>query len=101
MLRAIALLALLVSMALAQPPAQNLPPAFAGTVEFAKDIRPILERSCWKCHGPDKSKGGLRLDDAKAALAGGNSGPVIQIGEKASQSKLLILVAGLDAELKM
>jgi Protein of unknown function (DUF1553)/Protein of unknown function (DUF1549)/Planctomycete cytochrome C len=101
MLRVTALLAFLVSMALAEPPTQNLPPAFVGSVEFAKDIRPILERSCWKCHGPDKSKGGLRLDEAKAALAGGNSGPVIQIGENAAQSKLLILVAGLDAELRM
>src|SRR5262245_14937017 len=101
MLRAAAFLALFVSEPPAEPPARDLPPPFAGTIEFAKDIRPLLERSCWKCHGGDKSKGGLRLDEAKAALAGGNSGPVIQIGEKAAQSRLLILVAGMDAELKM
>ncbi|MBX7105272.1 MAG: PSD1 and planctomycete cytochrome C domain-containing protein [Gemmataceae bacterium] len=86
---------------LAEPPAGQLPPAFAGTVDFTKDIRPILERSCWKCHSAEKKKGGLRLDVAKAALAGGNSGPVIVPGPKAAESKLLQLVAGLDAEQKM
>lgn len=85
----------------ADPPADKMPPAFAGPVDFSKDIRPIFVRSCWKCHGAEKAKGGLRLDDAKAALAGGNSGVVIIPGPKAAESKLLQLVAGLDAELKM
>src|SRR5438876_5682798 len=93
-------LSLTMAVALAEPPAA-LPPPFAGTIDFAKDIRPIFERSCWKCHGSEKTKGGLRLDDAKAALAGGDSGPVILLGAKATESKLLRLVAGLDAELKM
>ena len=52
-------------------------------------------------HGSAKTKGGLRLDDAKSALAGGDSGPVILPGAKAAESKLLRLVAGLDPELKM
>src|SRR2546430_2306964 len=37
----------------------------------------------------------------KAALAGGDSGPVILPGAKAAESKPLRLVAGLDPELKM
>lgn len=86
---------------LAEPPTMKMPAAFAGTVDFAKDIRPLFEQSCWKCHDAEKAKGGLRLDDAKAAIDGGNSGPVIIPGGKASESKLLQLVAGLDAELKM
>jgi hypothetical protein len=103
MLRALPFIAplVLLPVTFAEPPHGPLPPASAGAIQFTKDIRPILERSCWKCHGGDKAKGGLRLDDAKAALAGGNSGPVILIGPKASESKLLRLVAGLDAELKM
>ena len=31
-------------------------------VDFVKDIQPILEKSCVKCHGPEKQKGKLRLD---------------------------------------
>lgn len=85
----------------ADRPAAMLPPAHAAPVEFSRDILPILEQSCFKCHGADKSKGGLRLDDGKLALAGGNSGPVILPGAKAAESRLLALVAGLDAETKM
>ena len=43
----------------------------------------------------------MRLDDGAAALAGGNSGLAIIPGEKAADSKLLRLVAGLDPDLKM
>ena len=102
MIRTFLFVVLIVSAAsAADPPVAKLPPAAKGTIDFAHDIRPILERSCLKCHGPDKQKGGLRLDDAKSALAGGNSGPVILPGDKAAESRLLVLVAGLDAELKM
>lgn len=49
-------------------------------VDFAKEIWPILEKSCVKCHGPDykdkrgrtkKAKGGLRLDSKTAIMKGG------------------------------
>ena len=44
-------------------------------VDFAKDILPILEQSCVKCHGAEKQKGKLRLDTREAALKGGKGGP--------------------------
>jgi hypothetical protein len=78
----------------------KLPPAASGTIDFARDIQPILVRSCQKCHGADKQKGGLRLDDGVEALKGGSSGVVIQAGD-GSHSRLLHLVAGLDPDLKM
>ena len=31
-------------------------------VDFVKDIQPLFEKSCFKCHGPEKQKGKLRLD---------------------------------------
>ena len=43
-------------------------------IDFGRDVRPILERSCWKCHGPDKQKGGLRFDRRQGAVAAGDSG---------------------------
>jgi hypothetical protein len=30
--------------------------------QFEREVRPILEENCFKCHGPDKQKGRLRLD---------------------------------------
>jgi mono/diheme cytochrome c family protein len=50
--------------------------AFAE-VDFVKQIKPIFEKSCIECHGPEKQKGKLRLDSPEAALKGGQDGPVI------------------------
>jgi hypothetical protein len=56
-------------------------------VDFAKDIQPILQKSCVECHGPQKPKGKLRLDSKEAALKGGKGGVSIEPG-KADQSDL-------------
>ena len=31
-------------------------------VDFARDIQPILQKNCYECHGPKKTKARLRLD---------------------------------------
>src|SRR5919108_5711949 len=54
-----------------------------GKVDFAKDIHPILQQSCVKCHGPEKQKGKLRLDSKEAAFKGGKEGAVIVAGDAA------------------
>ncbi len=59
----------------------------ADTVDFAKSIQPILQKSCLECHGAKKSKGKLRLDSHEAALKGGGDGVVLEPG-KADKSEL-------------
>jgi hypothetical protein len=41
----------------------------------------VLEHYCVSCHGPEKAKGGLRLDSMDAMLAGGDSGPALVAGD--------------------
>ena len=53
-------------------------------LDFARDIRPILEANCNQCHGMDQSMNGLRLDTREAALKGGQSGPAILPGDGSS-----------------
>jgi len=44
----------------------------AWKVDFEKNIRPIFESSCYRCHGPSTQMSGLRLDLKQAALSGGS-----------------------------
>jgi len=62
------------------------PPSDKKGVTYAKDIKPIFEKSCFKCHGPEKQKSKLRLDSLEAALKGGENGPDIIPGKSAEST---------------
>ena len=76
----------------------KLPPASTKTgVTYAADIKPIFEKSCFKCHGAEKQKGKLRLDSLEATLKGGEDGKVLEPG-KSADSQLVHSVARLDED---
>ncbi|MEN9674880.1 MAG: hypothetical protein RIS76_776 [Verrucomicrobiota bacterium] len=75
----------------------KLPAAATRPVDFVRDIQPILEASCVKCHGRGKSKGDWRLDTRETFLQPGESGPALAAGGSA-QSRLIHLVAGTDPD---
>jgi len=77
--------------------AAELPPPAKQTVDFADDIQPLLKKNCVSCHGAEQQKGGLRLDEKKRALEGGDSGVEIIAG-KSSDSRLVKLIAGIDED---
>jgi hypothetical protein len=56
---------------------ETAPPGTSGAagarVDFEKEIQPIFARHCYKCHGPEKRSGGLRLDEWQHAELGGDS----------------------------
>mgnify|MGYP002623422137 CR=1 FL=1 len=53
-----------------------------GTVDYFRDVRPLLEKRCYDCHQGGKAQGGLRIDDHASALKGGDSEePAIVPGE--------------------
>ena len=71
----------------AQQAVPALRPA-AGTIDFVRDVRPILEQHCYECHGPDKQMNGLRLDRRRDAMRGGT---LTVIGPGSAQSSRLYL----------
>jgi hypothetical protein len=44
------------------------------TVNFVRDVKPVLARKCYACHGPTTSEGGLRLHEPERAVAELDSG---------------------------
>ncbi|MDZ4859506.1 MAG: PSD1 and planctomycete cytochrome C domain-containing protein [Candidatus Hydrogenedentes bacterium] len=75
-------------------------PALAAP-DFATDIRPIFERSCYGCHGPEKQKSNYRLDHRAKAHKGGNSGEPAIIPHNAKDSPLIRYVSGADPDMLM
>ena len=62
----------------------KLPPASDKTgLAYDKDIKPIFEKSCFKCHGSEKQKGKLRVDSLAAVLKGGEEGKILEPGNSA------------------
>jgi mono/diheme cytochrome c family protein len=48
---------------------------------FETEVRPILAKRCYGCHGEKKQKGSLRLDALETILGGGESGPALVPGK--------------------
>jgi cytochrome c553 len=67
---------------------------------FENKVRPLLAEHCISCHGPQKQKGGLRLDSRETLLQGGDLGPAVVPG-KPAESLLLKAVGYADESLRM
>ena len=79
----------------------DLPEPVKRPVKYFGDIHPVLVEHCISCHGPDKQKGGLRLDSREMALMGGSGyGPAIIPG-KSAESPLILFTAHLEPDMEM
>ena len=74
--------------------------AAEAPVDYVRDIKPLLTRTCIGCHGPEKQRGGLRLDSAAALRAGGDSGPAVVPGNAAG-SRLVQAISGIEGVTQM
>ncbi len=81
----------------------SLNAAAAVSVDFNRDIRPILSDTCFACHGPDdhKRKADLRLDFPERALKGGKSGHPAIVPGKPDSSELVRRILSTDPEERM
>jgi hypothetical protein len=75
-------------------------PALLPAADFARDVRPVLQKSCAGCHGAKSQMANLRLDAREAAMRGGQSGKVIVPG-KSAESSLYLRVAGIGEQARM
>jgi formylglycine-generating enzyme required for sulfatase activity len=75
------------------------------TVDFVTQVKPILETSCVRCHGPahgnSHAKGGLRLDNKADAFKGGDDGVVIVPGQPDKSPLYTATILPADDEKKM
>ena len=71
---------------------------FAADVDYNREIRPILAKNCFACHGPDEEhrESGLRLDVRTAALAKADSGEAAIVPGKPQASELIVRVSADD-----
>ncbi|MBM4456241.1 MAG: hypothetical protein FJ011_00520 [Chloroflexi bacterium] len=66
-------------------------PAKPATVSYAKDVAPIFEQRCVKCHGGDRVEEGFDMKTYAAVMKGSNNGPVVK-PSNAKDSELVILI---------
>jgi hypothetical protein len=78
-----------------------LPPAVPETVDFARDIQPVLQNSCLRCHGPEKPKSHFRLDNRVSALAGGNKNKNDIVPGNSAKSLLIHYTARAVEDMEM
>jgi len=74
--------------------AENNEPSKIARVDFARDVYPIFRRSCIECHGPEKQKAELRLDQRTSTLESGS----IEVGRPGDSELLrrILLPRGHD-----
>ncbi len=94
-------LLLTLSLPAAEIETSKLPPPSDQKIDFTRDVKPILEQACLKCHGPEKPKSKFRLDNRQAALKGGENHREDIVPGQSAKSPLIHYVAGLDEEMMM
>src|ERR1700722_6696447 len=97
------ILALATVSAIAAPlpdPAKLPPASKQDGLTFEKDIHPIFDASCVRCHGEQKPKGGLKLTTLEGVMKGSKENKVV-IPAHSDQSRLAFSVAEIDGKIYM
>ena len=73
------------------------------SIDFNRDIRPILSDKCFMCHGPDEDKleAGLRLDLEKVAKSELDSGSFAVVPKRPEESELILRISSDDSDIVM
>jgi hypothetical protein len=81
--------------------ASKLPPAASKKgVTYDADIKPLIEKSCLKCHSGEKPKGKYSVESKAQVLKGGPDGAPIVVGNSA-KSALVHFISDLVEDSEM
>jgi len=94
------MLANLTAMAAVTIDESKLPATATNQIVFARDIKPIFEQTCIRCHGAERSKNHFSLITRESALKGGENGVDIIPGDS-TKSPLIHFVARLVEDSEM
>ncbi|MBE7539671.1 MAG: DUF1549 domain-containing protein [Opitutaceae bacterium] len=72
--------------------------ASGATVDYLRDVKPILTRHCVRCHGEGKEEAGLRIDTAEAMKLGGESGSISKL-RHGRESLLIEVITGTHTDI--
>jgi len=79
----------------------KLPPSAKVQADFERDVKPIFEKTCFRCHGPEKPKSHFRLDNRESALKGGENNHDDIVPGDSMKSKLIHYVTRLVEDMEM
>lgn len=68
--------------------------------DYQRDVKPVLKRKCFSCHGALKQESNLRLDTVQLMKKGGDSGPALDLNDY-QNSLLWSRVASKDESIRM
>jgi hypothetical protein len=72
----------------------RLPPALARTIDFRREVYPLLAKRCFACHQGEETASGSRLDNYDHLIGAAGQRPLVVPG-KSGASTLVHLIAGL------
>src|SRR4029450_9376117 len=78
-------------------------PAAEPAVDFNREIRPLLAKKCFACHGPDETRreAGRRLDVREVAVKELESGATAIVAGKSGVSELVRRISAPDETERM
>ena len=83
------------------PDPSKLPPVSKQEgVTFEKDIHPIFEEACERCHGDQRPKANLQLGNLEGVMKGSKDGKVVVAGHS-EESKLVFAVVEINGKVSM
>lgn len=80
--------------------ASDVPSAARQTIDFRRDVHPILSARCFKCHTGKDPSSGVRLDDLDEITGESTGTPLVTVGRSA-ESRLIELDDGRDKDVRM